>query len=113
VPEQLLVGAVVDGHPYVSPDEHAVATEAASGPTLLGVDQPEMEGIPGEPLPEVPAEAYPSDAVPLDVHPGEAQASDGSDQSNEDDRPKCSDCDRPFKSERALAAHRRQAHPED
>ncbi|MET9462433.1 hypothetical protein ABZY05_46800 [Streptomyces canus] len=111
MPEQLLVGAIVDGHAYVIPDDQAEPTEPASGPTLLGVNQPEVEGIPGEPLPEVPAEAYPPDAVPLDVHP--AENSDQSDSSAEDGRPKCLDCDRPFKSDRALAAHRRQAHPED
>ncbi|MCX4458670.1 C2H2-type zinc finger protein [Streptomyces sp. NBC_01728] len=115
VPEQLLVGAVVDGHAYVIPDEPE-PTDPASGLVLLGVDQPEREGIPGERLPEVPAEAYPPDAVPLDVHPAEAEDSDESDQSDpsaEKDRPKCPDCGRPFKSDRALATHRRQAHPED
>ncbi|WP_063895104.1 hypothetical protein [Streptomyces sp. Root369] len=111
MPEHLLVGALVDGHPYVSPDQGQEPTEAADGPELLGVNQPEVEGIPGEPLPEVPQEAYPPDAVPLDVHP--AETSDQSDSSAEDGRPKCLDCDRPFKSDRALAAHRRQAHPED
>jgi hypothetical protein len=110
VPERLLVGAVVDGHTYVIPDEPE-PTDPASGPVLLGVDQPEQEGIPGEPLPEVPAEAYPPGAVPLDLHP--ADASDRSDATAEDGQPKCPDCDRPFKSDRALATHRRQAHPED
>ncbi|MER6367432.1 hypothetical protein ABT255_03465 [Streptomyces mirabilis] len=110
VPEQLLVGAVVDGHAYVIPDEPE-PTDPASGLVLLGVDQPEREGIPGEPLPEVPVEAYPPDAVPLDVQP--ADVSDRSDAAAEDGQPKCPDCDRPFKSDRALAAHRRQAHPED
>ncbi|PWI15963.1 hypothetical protein DI272_18685 [Streptomyces sp. Act143] len=111
MPEQLLIGAVVDGHPYVSPDEQAEPTETASGPELLGVDLPEREGIPGEPLPEVPAEAYPADAVPLD--PAPVEESDASDASPEDEGPKCADCDRPFKNDRALAAHRRKAHPED
>ncbi|MFF3654878.1 C2H2-type zinc finger protein [Streptomyces olivochromogenes] len=111
VPEQLLVGAVVDGHAYVSPGEDQESTAAADGPVLLGVDRPWVEGTPGEPLPEVSAEAYPPGAVPLDVQP--ADASDRSDAAAEDSQPKCPDCDRPFKSDRALAAHRRQAHPED
>ncbi|MEU7323417.1 hypothetical protein ABZ682_23125 [Streptomyces griseoviridis] len=107
MPEHLLIGALVDGHPYVSPDEQGEPTEPASGPTLLGVDQPEAEGIPGEPLAELPA-----DAQPLDVHPAEGNdAGDAVDP--DDDRPKCAACDRAFKSDRALAAHRRQSHPED
>ncbi|MFF4733342.1 hypothetical protein ACFY3M_50725 [Streptomyces mirabilis] len=110
VPERLLVGAVVDGHTYVIPDEPE-PTEAAEGPELLGVDQPWQNGGLGGPLPEVPPEAYGPGAVPLEVHPAEA-ADQGSAPSG-DGQPTCPDCERPFKSDRALAAHRRQAHPED
>jgi hypothetical protein len=107
VPEQLLIGAVVDGHAYVSPDEDEQVPD-----DLLGVFVPEREGIPGEPLPEVPAEAYPPDAVPLEAAPTD-EGSDSSDRVAEQTGPYCGECERPFKSDRALAAHRRQAHPED
>ncbi|MER7983785.1 hypothetical protein [Streptomyces sp. NPDC095817] len=113
MPEPLLIGALVDGHPYVSPVEHQEPTAPADGQSLLGVDSPGAEGAPGESLPEVPADAYPLDAVPLEVHPAETETSDQSDSSGETGQPKCLDCDRPLKSDRALAAHRRQAHPED
>ncbi|MEU6594253.1 hypothetical protein ABZ923_34460 [Streptomyces sp. NPDC046881] len=111
LPEELLIGATVDGHRYVSPTEDEQAGPDG-GPELLGVFQPEREGTVGEALPELPEEAYPPDAQPLDVHPAEDE-SDRSDRNSKDDRPECADCGRPFKSDRALAAHRRQAHPED
>lgn len=122
VPEDLLVGAVVDGHTYVIPDEPAEPTAPAEGAVIFGVlapetqgapsaALPEMEGVPGRPLPEMPAEAYPPGAEPLDVHP--AEASDQSDADTGNTESKCNDCDRPFKSDRALAAPRRQADPED
>ncbi|MGJ3558859.1 hypothetical protein ACR6C2_07720 [Streptomyces sp. INA 01156] len=109
MPEPLLIGATVDGHRYVSPDEDQEPTEPADGPELLGVDLPEREGIPGQPLPEVPDEAYPPDAKPLpppDFAPLEDAPAD-------DDGITCDVCSRPFKSERGRDTHRRQAHPED
>ncbi|CAL9537714.1 hypothetical protein [Streptomyces sp. enrichment culture] len=100
IPERLLIGALVDGHRYVSPEEDE----------LLGVFQPEREGIPGEPLPELPDEAGPPDAVPLpapDYAPLEDAPAD-----HRKDSLACDVCDRPFKSERGRDTHRRQAHPE-
>ncbi|MFI9418085.1 C2H2-type zinc finger protein [Streptomyces werraensis] len=110
IPEPLLIGALVDGHRYVSPDEDE----------LLGVFQPEREGTPGQALPELPDEAYPPDAVPLptpdfaplDDAPADDEDSDRSDRAAEHTGPYCTECDRPFKSERGRDAHRRQAHPE-
>lgn len=124
MPEALLIGSTVDGHRYVSSDEDQQPTEPADGPELLGVGQPEREGIPGEPLPEVPDEAYSPDAKPLeapDFAPLEDALADddGSDSSDPDadtaskgDGITCDVCDRPFKSERGRDTHRRQAHPE-
>ncbi|MEU1852930.1 C2H2-type zinc finger protein [Streptomyces sp. NPDC019990] len=114
VPEHLLIGALVDGHRYVSPDEDEAPDD------LLGVFQPEREGIPGQALPELPAEAYPPDAKPLDP-PDFAplddaptdEGSDRSDRSAAHSGPYCVECDRPFKSDRAFNSHRRQVHPED
>ncbi|MFJ6565601.1 hypothetical protein ACIQMV_38330 [Streptomyces sp. NPDC091412] len=63
MPERLLIGAIVDGHRYVSPDEEQAGD--SGGAELLGVGLPEREGIPGEPLPPVPDEAYRPDSTPL------------------------------------------------
>ncbi|MFF0092683.1 hypothetical protein ACFYSF_22355 [Streptomyces canus] len=125
VPERLLIGSVVDGHRYISPDEDQEDTEPGDGPDdLLGVFQPEVEGTPGEPLPPVPDDAYPPDATPLDPPdfapledaPAGDEASDSSDRAadtgDEGDGVTCDVCDRPFKSERGRDTHRRQAHPE-
>ncbi|MDX3345887.1 hypothetical protein PV387_03410 [Streptomyces sp. ME02-6987-2C] len=120
VPEPLLIGSIVDGHRYISPDEddgqeqHEPAVEVTE---LVGVLQ--AEAAPSGWLPEAPAEAYPPDAQPLgqpDFAPlDDAPEDDGdeSDRTADDGKPTCADCGRPFKSDRALASHRRQAHPED
>ncbi|QNT94939.1 hypothetical protein HEP81_04667 [Streptomyces griseofuscus] len=127
MPEHLLIGSVVDGHRYVSPDEDQAQKEPADsgGAELLGVGLPEREGIPGEPLPEVPAEAYPAGAEPTpaadttaleDAQPGEGSDSsdqaDGNDDQGDGGEFTCDVCSRPFKSERGRDTHRRQAHPE-
>ncbi|MFI2300166.1 hypothetical protein ACH5AL_15185 [Actinacidiphila glaucinigra] len=115
IAEELLIGALVDGRPYVSPD----ADQAAASP--------EREGIPGEPLPPVPDAAYPPDAAalpppdfaPLDDAPASDEGdSDGSDSSsdeapNADGRFLCDGCGRDFSTKRGRDLHRRQAHPED
>ncbi|MEZ7005834.1 hypothetical protein [Streptomyces sp. AD55] len=79
-PERVLIGARVDGHRYVSPEEDA-AREAARlldcGLCYLEDDEEELhrhpqctagglrEAAPGEPLPEVPASSYGPGAAPL------------------------------------------------
>lgn len=69
-PEETLLGALVDGRPYISPDEE-----------LTGYVHPERDGISGGWLPEVPPEAYGPDSVPLDFAPLEdAPAGDEDDQ---------------------------------
>lgn len=65
VPEELLVGAIVDGRRYRSPLED----EETGTPPPGRVE--EREAVPGEPLPPVPDWAYPPDAVPLPDGPAE------------------------------------------
>jgi len=121
IPEETLVGALIDGQRYVPP---ADTVQDAAPPVL-----PEREAVPGEPLPELPESAYGPDSVPLpppdfapledapadDQGPG-GGVSDSSDRGAEDSDPdgphSCDDCGRPFATERGLATHRRQKHPE-
>lgn len=102
MPEPLLIGSIVDGHRYVSPDED-------QGADLLGVVNPDgaLTGIPGVPLPEVPEEAYGPDSTPLPA-PGPA---DEPNEMREGVFP-CSGCDREFTTERGRDTHQRQKHPE-
>ncbi|MFC9382786.1 hypothetical protein ACFT0G_30950, partial [Streptomyces sp. NPDC057020] len=69
-PEEILIGAMVNGHRYVSPEEDAREERAAPGEnppeTEHGPLLSEQEAVPGEPLPELPDTAYGPDAVPLD-----------------------------------------------
>ncbi|MFB8347922.1 hypothetical protein [Streptomyces niveus] len=103
MPEPLLIGAIVDGHRYVEPDED-------QGAELLGVANPDgmITGIPGVPLPEVPEEAYGPDSTPL---PGPDPANEPTQTS--DGVFLCPGCDREFTTERGRDTHRRQKHPED
>lgn len=128
-PEEILIGSLVDGHRYVSPQEEDQEQQDVeeSGPWTPPV-LPEVEGIPGEPLPELPAEAYGPDAVllpPPDFAPlDDAPADDEGDGEADEDDPvsypgapgpgahRCGDCGRTYATERGLATHRRQKHPE-
>ncbi|MFC7791412.1 hypothetical protein [Streptomyces cinereoruber] len=140
MPESILIGARIDGHRYVSPEEDAaegrpgpggmvvvgedgpetVVPLAAPGGELLGVatasgfTPPEREAVPGEVLPDLPAEAYGPDAVPLE--PADSDRSDsgpGDAEPAADSEPlACDVCGKPAKNERGLEAHRRQKHPE-
>ncbi|MFF7143466.1 hypothetical protein ACFZB5_19835 [Streptomyces nodosus] len=103
MPEPLLIGSIVDGHHYVSPDE----------------DQPpgSQEATPGQPLPDVPADSYGPDATPLappDFAPLEDAPTedDDSDANDQHDGLTCDVCSRPFTTARGRDTHRRQAHPE-
>lgn len=90
MPEPLLIGSIVDGHHYVSPDEdEQPASSEAIGPdsTPLG----------------------PQDFAPLEDAPTEDDDSDASDQG---DDLTCDVCSRPFTTARGRDTHRRQAHPE-
>lgn len=97
-PEEILIGALVDGQRYVSPDEDAELGRPAPG-ELLGV---------------ATAEAFtePSPAPEPEARPERAD-SDRSDSTSNKARPyACGMCDRTFTSERGRAAHRRQVHKE-
>ncbi|WP_406322851.1 hypothetical protein [Streptomyces sp. NBC_00519] len=131
MPEELLVGSIVDGHPYRSPLDDEPPTE-----------EPEwLTAVPGEPLPPVPDSAYGPDAVPLpeperqlaatspatveaamtaavvavdlaaanqeQPAPAPAAPSDGDGADTV-----CDVCNRPFTTKRGRDMHRRQAHPE-
>lgn len=107
MPEPLLIGAIVDGHRYVSPDEDQEQVGERLGVATAAGFTEEREAVPGEPLPEAPAEAYGPDSTPL-------PAPDADDEPAE--RPDgvflCGGCDREFTTERGRNLHRRQAHPE-
>lgn len=111
LPEELLIGSLVDGHRYVSPDEDAQEGRAAPG-ELLGVAtaagfSEERTAFPGEPLPEAPLEAYGPDSVPL-------PAPDPADEHGETPEGVylCLGCDREFTTARGRDTHQRQKHPE-
>lgn len=117
VPEELLVGAVVDGRRYRSPLED----EETGTPPPGRVE--ERVGVPEEPLPPLPASAYSADAVPLphlpDVEPtppaaevvAEPDPEQHDDQADTGGFP-CGQCPRVFGTERGRDTHRRQAHKE-
>jgi len=78
IPEELMTGALVDGHPYVSPDDEPPTGDgiAQEGPGAIGTATiegfpppvlPERWGIPGEPLPPLPDSAYEPGAVALPI----------------------------------------------
>ncbi|BBA98352.1 hypothetical protein RVR_4498 [Actinacidiphila reveromycinica] len=135
-PEGILIGALVDGHRYVSPDEDAAREQrrlpacglcyeengeevhphpdcTAGGTELVGVATPDgfLEAVPGEPLPEVPAEAYGPDSTPLPAPSEDSDPSDSPTEVPEGVFP-CDGCDREFTSERGRDTHRRQKHAE-
>ncbi|WP_328434576.1 hypothetical protein [Streptomyces sp. NBC_00425] len=130
IPEPLLIGALVDGQRYVSPDEQEPTVAPVTG---------EQWAEPGQPLPEVPESAYGPDSVPLTVEfaPLEDAPAD-SDPSDSDagttaggsvlpepepgeasapaeeftDNP-CPGCDRSFTTARGRDTHFRIAHAEE
>lgn len=82
-PEEILIGALVDGHRYVSPHDEQRPPEAPV--------TEEREAVPGEILPELPESAYgpdvvpltPPDFAPLDDAPAGDEDSDSSDPDTE------------------------------
>jgi hypothetical protein len=100
MPEELLVGSLINGHPYRSPLVEEAQTAASQ----------EREGIPGEPLPEVPEHAYPPGAQPLPYLPAT--------EPEQLPTPEptagyvCDVCGRTFTTNRGRNSHRRQVHPE-
>lgn len=82
-PEAVLIGALIDGHRYVSPDEEY-------GPDAVPLPQP--------------------DFAPLEDAPVDDGQDDDSDSAAESHM--CDDCGRPYGTERGLTMHRRQKHRE-
>lgn len=95
-PEDVLVGALIDGHRYVSPEEDAREGRAAPG-ELLGVATPEGFSQTGT--------GPHTGAVPDEEIPDEAPDETGMFG--------CDLCPREFITERGRDSHRRQVHPED
>lgn len=112
-PEHLLLGALVDGHPYVPvpPEDEAETVQAA-------VVSPEREcssKCVGH-LPLLPPDVYPADAVPLDLvhtdepeppHPPPADEDQAQGQDAGAPAFACDQCPRTFTTDRGLAMHRR------
>lgn len=102
-PEGLLVGALVDGHPYVpvtdeahqDEDGQGEGTSEAGGPPVLA----EPEAGPDEPVPELPESTHGPDSVPLDADPSPDAAEF-----------ECPDCQRQYATQRGLTKHRSSAH---
>lgn len=118
-PEEILIGALVDGHRFVSPvEDAATGTPPPDGQAWVPPVLPLVEGRPGEPLPELPESAYGPDAVPLDppdfapLDDAPADDSDSSDPGADNDEHDCGDCGRPFGTRRGLAVHRSLKHSE-
>lgn len=115
IPEEVLIGALVDGQRFVPPSEDAPDVQEWTPPVL-----PLIEGRPGEPLPDLPETAYGPDAVPLpppdfaplEDAPAGDEGDEGSDSSDSaaEDAAQCEDCGRPFGTARGLATHRRLKH---
>ncbi|MEC3994997.1 hypothetical protein VSR01_16250 [Actinacidiphila sp. DG2A-62] len=134
VPEQVLIGALVDGHRYVSPVEDAAHGRPGPGaPDLLGVATPAgLTPAPGSPEADAPAmvsatspatvqAAMTAALVATDVATANAAHNDGpvpvGDDGPRDDAPEgvfpCPECTREFTTERGRDTHRRQAHREE
>ncbi|MFJ4469604.1 hypothetical protein ACIP2X_19245 [Streptomyces sp. NPDC089424] len=140
-PEEVLIGALVDGHRYVSPSEDATngLTEPGghqdlAGTELLGVATPEALMTRGDPRTDVVRLATKppvSDAAvggdrgdehgpESDFAPLEDALTDV-DEGNDQDREAVGDgssfacylCPREFNTERGRDSHRRQVHRED
>ncbi|MFZ3595041.1 C2H2-type zinc finger protein [Streptomyces sp. BH104] len=112
VPEPALIGATVDGHRYVSPDEEEAKTPAGEGTAeaeLTGVATAEGFAVAraGEALPDVPDEAYPPDAEPIP-----AAEDDDAGPETEDGGFPCAFCGRTFSTKQGRATHVRRSHPE-
>lgn len=119
VPERILIGALIDGHRYVSPMEDEEQGRTPPGGTrpsppdeAYGPDAPQRE----EGDPQVPA-------GPETATEGAARGFDGDtdgEESEPDDETSaadpagygCADCPTAYATARGLATHRRRKHPE-
>lgn len=137
MPEDILIGALIDGRRYVSPDEDATLGRPEPGASeLLGVATPEglapgalvgetgpetviplqrhveFEAVPGDVLPEPPESTNGPDSVPLPPADVENEAQTGDGDSEETAPFACDLCLRDYPTQRGRDTHRRQKHPE-
>ncbi|MEH0402858.1 hypothetical protein ACFY7V_03465 [[Kitasatospora] papulosa] len=141
MPEDILVGSLVDGRRYVSPLEDAAASsgarllgcglcyeeggeevhphpECTTGAELLGVATPEglpeplREAVPGDALPEAPASGHGPDSVPLAPWGDEDDGTSSGQPPAETAPFACDLCPRDYPTARGRDTHRRQKHPE-
>jgi hypothetical protein len=115
-PEEVLIGALVDGHRYVSPLEDRANGlpepgdyQEDVGQELLGVASPDALTAPGD------SEAVADDGQAPDFSPLEDAPAEDGDQDQQADSGTflCDQCPREFETERGRDSHRRQAHRED
>ncbi|WP_433856658.1 C2H2-type zinc finger protein [Streptomyces kronopolitis] len=119
VPEAALIGAQVDGHRYVSPDEEASvpAEEGTAETELTGVARPEgfTVSTPDE-APAVPEESSSAESTPLAAAESdtqqEAPASESGPETEDGADYPCEFCPRSFSTERGRTTHVRRSHPE-
>lgn len=112
-PEHVLIGALVNGHRYLSPEEDRAAgktpPKGPSAPTpnvvLVGEAGPEAK-IP-QTSPTRPGHAPPLKESGLDEHPTTENKGAPADDS---DLYTCDLCDRDFRSARGRDTHHRRAH---
>jgi hypothetical protein len=109
-PEEILIGALVDGHRYVSPEEDATNGTPPPGAELLGVATEEGFAAAG-------GDGSGPDFAPLDDAPSGDEDDEDEGQADEGDNLRtlyaCPLCPRDFETERGRDTHRRQAHRED
>ncbi|WP_328638375.1 hypothetical protein [Streptomyces canus] len=107
-PEEILIGAIVDGHRYVSPTEDEMNGTPPPGAELLGVAT--EEGF--TEAAAAGGDGSAPDFAPLDDAPEDEE---GQEQDGDGTRTLygCPLCPRDFETERGRDTHRRQAHRED
>ncbi|MGA5497703.1 hypothetical protein ACPCSP_25400 [Streptomyces cinereoruber] len=142
MPEDILIGALVDGQRYVSPEEDAAEGRPAPGSTALvgeagpetvvplpapggellgvatveGFTEGERKATPDEPLPELQEQTDAPDTTGPETAGEDAgdEDSDSSDSASDiTDGPfVCSSCEKEFSTERGREAHQRIKHPD-
>ncbi|MFJ4627179.1 hypothetical protein [Streptomyces sp. NPDC088847] len=107
-PEEILIGSLVDGHPYVSPhDEDQDGGAPPSGVDLVGVAT--EEGFTAA----AGGDSTGPDFAPLDDAPAPQEEDVPGDEEGLTTLYGCPLCPRDFDTERGRDTHRRQAHRED
>ncbi|MGA5202799.1 hypothetical protein [Streptomyces variegatus] len=105
-PEEILIGALVDGHRYVSPTEDEETGTPPPGAELLGVATEEGFAAAG-------GDDSGPDFAPLDDAPADDEEGQADEGDNLRTKYACPLCPRDFDTERGRDTHRRQAHRED